>query len=139
MPADAFARQFLHAINVSGFLSIAFLIYTFVRSYIAPKNVTDEEFAMANDLLKSSGNSSLDYFKTYSDKLIFFSETNLAFIAYRVSGSFAVALENPVAVNFQEMKNCIREFDKYCYENGLKSIFYRVPEETLDVYHFLNI
>jgi phosphatidylglycerol lysyltransferase len=70
--------------------------------------------------------------------MIFFSESRKAFIAYRISGSFAVALENPVAENTGMMETCILEFDTYCYENGLKSIFYRVPEESLEMYHHLR-
>jgi len=134
IPTDRFARIYLHSINISGFLSIAFLIYTLVRSYIPKKNTSIEEFSLANDLLKSFGNSSLDYFKTSSDKMIFFSESKKAFIAYRISGNFAVVLENPVAENTEQMKNCIIEFDIYCYQNGLKNIYYRVPEESLDAY-----
>jgi phosphatidylglycerol lysyltransferase len=33
-----------------------------------------------------------------------------------------------------QMKECFVSFDKYCYENGLKSIYYRVPEESLPIY-----
>jgi phosphatidylglycerol lysyltransferase len=29
-------------------------------------------------------------------------------------------------------------FDKYCYENGMKSIYYRVPEENLNIYRELG-
>jgi phosphatidylglycerol lysyltransferase len=36
------------------------------------------------------------------------------------------------------MKKCIIEFDRYCYENGLKSIYYRVPEESIEIYHGLR-
>jgi phosphatidylglycerol lysyltransferase len=36
------------------------------------------------------------------------------------------------------MKQCIRLFDKYCYENSLKSIYYRVPEESLPIYRELS-
>ncbi len=97
-----------------------------------------KNWRLARDLVKSSGNSSLDYFKTYCDKMLFFSQNKKAFIAYRISGNSAVALENPVAENTEELKNCIREFDAYCYENGLKSIFYRVPEESLGIYHELQ-
>jgi phosphatidylglycerol lysyltransferase len=119
-------------------LSIGFLIYTFIRPYIFKTNVSPEENNSASELLKLYGRSGLDYFKTYSDKLLFFSENKNAFIAYRVSGNFAVALENPVAENPQEMKNCITEYDKFCYECGLKSIFYRVPEESLEIYRSLG-
>jgi phosphatidylglycerol lysyltransferase len=93
---------------------------------------------MANRLLKEHGNSALDYFKTSADKLIFFSESNKAFISYRISGNFAVVLEDPVAENREEMKTCIFEFDRYCYESGMKSIYYRVPEESLEIYKHLR-
>jgi phosphatidylglycerol lysyltransferase len=138
VPADAFARHFLVSIKISGFLSIGFLIYTFIRPYIVRSSVSSDENRAANELLKLYGCSCLDYFKTYSDKLFFFSQNKESFIAYRMSGNIAVVLENPVARNDQEMRNCIIEFDKFCYESGLKSIFYRVPEKNLQVYRSLG-
>jgi phosphatidylglycerol lysyltransferase len=36
------------------------------------------------------------------------------------------------------MKKCIVSFSKYCYENGLKDIYYRVPKESLPVYTELS-
>jgi phosphatidylglycerol lysyltransferase len=70
--------------------------------------------------------------------MIFISESKNAFIAYRIADNYAVALEDPVGKNNEEKKQCIIEFDKYCYENGLMSIFFRVPEQTLDIYRQLN-
>ena len=138
IPASKFAGKFLLSINISGFFSIAFLVYTFVRTYVHQENVAGEDLSLAKDLLKSYGNSSLDYFKTSSDKMIFFSENRKAFIAYGISGNFAVVLGNPVAENKEELKKCITEFDLYCYESGMKSIYYRVPEESLEIYHQLR-
>jgi phosphatidylglycerol lysyltransferase len=138
VPVDGFATHFLASIKVSGLLSFAFLIYTLVRPYITKNNISIEENKTANELLKLYGNSSLDYFKTYSDKLIFFSQNKNAFIAYRTTGNFAVALANPVAKDLNEMKACILEFDKFCYENGLKGIYYRVPEASLKIYKELG-
>lgn len=138
IPHDRFARFFLFSINASGFLSITFLIYTFIRSFIPPETVSDEEFAEAEQLVQLHGNSALDYFKTYSDKMLFFSENRKAFLSYRISGHFAVVLEDPVAENKEEMGRCIKEFDKYCYQNGLANIYYRVPAGSLEVYTQLN-
>lgn len=138
VPTGSFAKHFLFSIKASGFISIAFLIYTLVQSYKTRKNVSDEELILANGLLKSCGTSSMDYFKTYSDKMIFFSQSCKAFLGYRVSGNFAVVLENPVAFNNEEMKKCIYEFDIFCYQNGMKSIYYRVPEQSLNIYHQLR-
>jgi phosphatidylglycerol lysyltransferase len=138
IPESGFASKFLLSINISGFISIVFLIYTLVRSYVPSENVTDEELSLADNLLQSYGNSSLDYFKTSGDKMLFIAESKKAFISYRISGNFAVVLENPTSENTDEMKKCIAEFDQYCYQSGLKSIFYRVPEESLEIYHQLH-
>jgi phosphatidylglycerol lysyltransferase len=70
--------------------------------------------------------------------MLFFSQNKKAFVSYRVSGNSAVALENPVAENPEELKNCILEFDSFCYENGLQCRFYRVPEESLEIYRELQ-
>lgn len=136
--ASNFARNFIFSLHVSGFISLAFLVYTLVYSYSPTQNCSSDELEQANSLIRKYGHSALDYFKTYSDKMLFFPENKFSFIAYRISGNFAVALENPVAENQREMKKCIREFDKYCYQNGLKSIFYRVPEESLDAFQGLK-
>jgi len=138
VPASKFAAKFLLSINISGFFSIAFLIYTFVRTYVPHDNISEEERELADNLIKAHGNSALDYFKTSEDKLIYVSESKKAFVAYRISGNFAVVLENPVAENELEMKACIAEFDRYCYESGMKSIYYRIPEESLDIYRQLK-
>jgi phosphatidylglycerol lysyltransferase len=138
VPADPFARHFLNSINISGFLSISFLIYTLVRPYVKHKNVSEDEHSRAVELTVAYGNSALDYFKTYSDKMIFFAEGGKAFLAYRIAGNFAVVLEDPVAENDGERIKCIREADAFFYQNGLKSIYYRVPETALPAYHELS-
>jgi phosphatidylglycerol lysyltransferase len=138
VPHDAFARDFIYLIKISGFSSITFLIYSLVRPYVFRITPEKEEIARAKSLTQQFGNSTLDFFKTYSDKLIFVPQEINAFIAYRVSRNFAVVLENPVAENISEMKKCISSFSKYSYENGLKEIYYRVPKESLPVYHELS-
>jgi phosphatidylglycerol lysyltransferase len=118
---------------------MAFLIYTLVRPYIIRITPTEEEISRAGILTQQFGNSSLDYFKTYSDKLLFTPLDVNAYIAYRVSGNFAVVLEDPVSENRDAMKNCIISFSKFCYENGLREFFYRVPKESLPVYGELSM
>jgi phosphatidylglycerol lysyltransferase len=133
-PTGTFAMHFLISIKISGLLSFGFLIYTLVKPSIYKYNVTAEEKEIAAGLLHQYGNSSLDYFKTYFDKLIFISKNKNAFISYRLSGNFAVALENPVGGNDAEIESCIVEFDQFCYGFGLRSIYYRIPEASLKTY-----
>ena len=138
VPLDNFANHFLMSIKISGFLSFGFLIYTLIHPFISKNLITEEEKLLAKELVNKHGNSSLDYFKTYFDKLLFISETKNAFIAYRLSGNYAVVLQNPVAANPDEFKKCIIEFDKFCYECGLKSIYYRVQDKDMAVYQSLH-
>ena len=128
---DSFARGFLYSINFSGFLSIAFLVYTLIRPYISKDTTEEAEFEWAKTQLDKYGNSAMDYFKTYHDKLIYRSPDFEGFISYRISGNFAVVLESPVTAP-ENMKAFIKSFDKYCFESGVKSFYYRVAEETLE-------
>jgi phosphatidylglycerol lysyltransferase len=138
VPHDAFARDFIYMIKISGFASISFLIYSLVRPYVFKITPTVEEISRAKSLTQQYGNSALDFFKTYSDKFIFAPSEINAYISYRVNRNFAVVLENPVAENSEEMKKCILSFSKYCYENGLKEIYYRVSKESLPVYNEMS-
>jgi phosphatidylglycerol lysyltransferase len=138
IPHDAFARDFIYLIKISGFASISFLIYSLVRPYAFKITPTKEEILRAKELTQQYGKSALDFFKTYSDKFVFTPAGINAFISYRVSTNFAVVLEDPVAENAQEMQKCIVSFSKYCYENGLKDLYYRVPKDSLPVYSELS-
>ncbi len=138
VPGTRFAKDFLISINVSGFVSLSFLFYTIIKPYFTRESTTKEELDKARLMVEMYGNSGLDYFKTYEDKLIFAPEGTNAFIAYRTAGNFAVALENPVAENPAILKQCVLLFDKFCYDNGFKNIFYRVPEESLPLYKELS-
>ena len=43
VPRDAFARDFIYSINVGGFLSMAFLMYTLVRPYVFRGNTSKKK------------------------------------------------------------------------------------------------
>lgn len=137
-PVSPFARHFLLSIQVCGVLTILFLFYSIIRPFLLKIEPTEEEFQRAKSMVKEYGNSSIDYFKTYYDKTFFMPQNIRAFIAYRTSGKYAVVLENPVAENGEEMKKCIESFERFCEENGLTDIYYRVLPESISVYHELK-
>lgn len=138
VPMGHFARNFIVSIQVSGFLSMGFVVFTVIAPYVWKSEPDHAELAKAMALTKIYGNSAMDYFKTYHDKLLFFNEDNTCFISYKVSGNYAVILENPVAENKDVMTEALVAFYKYCSDNGLKSISYRVPSESIDLYKYLG-
>lgn len=138
IPASSFAKHFINSIQISGFLSMGFVFYTLIIPFIWKSTPEKAELVEALALTEKYGKSALDYFKTYYDKLLFFNEERTSFISYKVSGKFAVILEDPVAENTETMRECLMAFDKYCSDNGLKAISYRVPAKSLAVYKSLR-
>ena len=138
VPHDRFARNFLYSINISGGLTLGFLLYTLISPYLIEKKVEEDDWALARELLKKYGRSQLDYFKIYYEKQLFFTANRDAFISYRTADYYAVVLEDPVCADPEAMVVAIREFDQFCAENGMKSLFYRVPESSLPVYEKLK-
>lgn len=138
VPRDLFAKLFLLSINISGLLSLSFAFYAVIRPYVVKKFVTAEDLEKARALLQQYGKSAVDYFKVYSDKMIFIAPDLNAFISYKIAGDYAVVLENPVAESNIHMQECIARFDAFCLKSGVKSLYYRVPEESLPIYKKLN-
>ena len=79
-----FGQDFLYSLNLLGALCIIFFVYALLRPYIFKQEVEEENWKKAKELVWQYGDSSLDYFKTYQDKLLYFGHNINGFIAYRI-------------------------------------------------------
>ncbi len=131
IPKTNFGHFFITSIYlVSGGLLIS-LVYFPLRPLWGYEKQSDEnDIDHAQLLVQNFGKSALDYFKYYPDKLFFFK--NNGFLAYKIHRNFAVVLELPVAENEAQVKYLISEFEKFTRENGLRTFYYRVPEESVE-------
>lgn len=129
-PLTGFAHELLWLIRGLGLVTWAFLLITLIQPRLVKPATADNYRDRARFLLTQYGNSSVDYFKLYRDKLYFFSDVHDAFIAYRIAGGFAIVLEEPVCS--EEYKtDVIAEFDRHCRKMGLRLAFYRVDESGM--------
>jgi phosphatidylglycerol lysyltransferase len=133
-PARPFAHDFLLSINIAGFLSMSFLLYTWIRPMVRRGSPPGEERVTALAMVSRFGRSPLDYFKCYPDKNFFFGNGAEGFLAYRTSRNYAIVLEDPVCSSDHDMRVIIAEFDGFCQESGMKPVYYRVPETSLEFY-----
>lgn len=122
------------------FGSALVLVYGLFLLYSASKKETFdlEDRTEAISILERYGNSSIDYFKLYPDKQLFFSESKNSFLAYSESKHYAVVLESPVTPDQTLKAKLIQTFNDYCNERGLRTFYYRVTEEDLPVYHAMK-
>jgi len=138
VPLTHFGRYFQLSINIAGAGVILFVIYSLLKPYITKPYNSIADFTDAKTIVSNYGSSALDYFKTYPDKFLFFNIQRTAFISFKVTNHFAIVLEDPVAKTVEEKVALIKQFDAFCQENGFASVFYRVPEESLEFYHSLG-
>ncbi|MGN6249577.1 MAG: phosphatidylglycerol lysyltransferase domain-containing protein [Ginsengibacter sp.] len=129
-PHTAFGRQFILLIQILGFLSWGFLLFTLIKPFFEVEGASETGRERAKFLLGEFGSSSVDHFKIYPDKLLFFSEIHEGFIAYRIANGFAIVLDEPVCAEENKIE-VLTEFYRLCKKMGLKTAFYRVDENSM--------
>ena len=129
-PHTAFGRQFILLIQILGFLSWGFLLFTLIKPFLKVEDTTETGRERAKFLLSEFGSSAVDHFKIYPDKLLFFSEVHEAFIAYRIANGFAIVLDEPVCAE-ENKTEVLMEFYRLSKKMGLKTAFYRVDENSM--------
>ena len=138
VPLTRFGSNFEKSIYFISGTIIVFVLYNLLRPYFIKSYNSPNDFVDADTLLKKCGCSALDYFKTYPDKFIFFNESRTAFISFKVTRHFAIVLEDPVSESLLEKIEIIKSFEARCLANGFITAYYRVPEESLEMYKSLG-
>ncbi len=134
-PRTAFSKIFLFSVHILGAFTIAFWATLFLKPLIRKKMVPIEESKMlAKQLVSNYGKGSLDYFKTYDDKLFWFNAEKTGFVSYKITGNYVIVLENPIAKDNETLEKIIIDFDDYCKTNGLRTAYYRIPKSSLEMY-----
>ncbi|MCE5344983.1 MAG: phosphatidylglycerol lysyltransferase domain-containing protein [Bacteroidales bacterium] len=137
-PLTTFGHNFLYSIYFLGALLACFIFYSILKPYFSKPYNSKEDFDNAKKIINRYGNSPLDFFKTYPDKSIFLSKDHDGFVSFKMTRQFAFVLENPVCKDDEALVKIVRDFDQFCIENGFVSIYYRIPEQSLDLYKNLG-
>ncbi|HKB44758.1 MAG TPA: phosphatidylglycerol lysyltransferase domain-containing protein [Chitinophagaceae bacterium] len=136
-PITRFGHEFIWLAHILGFIAWGFLVFTIFKPYFHGRQPAITSREKAFDLIKRFGDSPVDHFKTYHDKLFYFSDQFEAFMAYRIANGFAIVLEEPVCA--EEFKiPVLQEFDRHCRKMGLKTAYYRVDETSISYFNYLK-
>ncbi len=93
--------------------------------------------AVAQRIAAEYGRSAQDYFKHWPDKSYFFSSSRQSFLGYRVAGSYALVLGDPVGPD-NDLEETIREFVAFCQKRGWRVGFHQVGSGCLRIYEALG-
>ena len=134
VPKTGFARDFQIINYILGGVSWVLFIFSLfnVRKLVLEEEETGD-FVKSKGLVEKHGISSMDYFKISKEKHFYFSDDVEGFVSYAVANDFAFVLEEPVCAEENRLE-ILSEFEDFCKINSLKSVYYRIDEQSL--FHF---
>jgi len=133
-PHTRYGAWFLDSLTVIGITTLAVAAFSLTRPVVWRYRTHPQERQRARQLIERYGNSSLDFFKWWPDKLFFFPSHGEAVIAYGVSLNTAVVLGDPVAATPADFDCVLDEFLDFCDANDWRVAFHQVPEIHLAAY-----
>lgn len=132
-PHTRYAQWFLDSLYLITLTAVSYSLFALFRPVLYRFRTAPSERERAAEIVHRHGRSSLDYFKSWPDKSIFFAQSQNSFVAYRVGANFAVALGDPVGPE-AEMEQTIREFMEFCRENDWGVAFHQTLPDFLELY-----
>src|SRR5438105_75479 len=136
-PLTRFGHEFIWMAHFLGFIAWGFLVFTIVKPYFHLKHAVVTSRERAHELVERFGDSPVNHFKTYRDKLFYFPDNFEAFVAYRIANGFAIVLEEPVCADDYKIP-VLKEFERHCHKMSLKTAFYRVDETGMSYFSYLK-
>jgi phosphatidylglycerol lysyltransferase len=130
-PQSEFASRFLQTLNIMGAGLILSALFIILKPLRHQHQIEVNDFEKGKELVNIYGNSSLDYFKTYFDKALYFGKNGKSLVSFKIANDYAVVLETPVCENINEIPSMVAEFDEYATSQGLRTLYYRVDEQQL--------
>jgi phosphatidylglycerol lysyltransferase len=92
----------------------------------------------AKEILDRYGRSSLDFFKLWPRKRMFFSHDGQCFVVYQIALGVAICLGDPVGPDDQ-LESFTRDFLRLCSHNGWKAAFYQALPDLLPMYRKVGL
>ncbi len=136
-PRTHYAQWFLDSLYLMTSAAFIYSLYAVFRPVLYLFRTHPHEMERARSILSQHGRSSQDFFKARPDKSYFFSGDDQCFLAYRVGGSFAVVLGDPVGPELA-IEGILRDFTRFCEDNGWGVAFHQAMPDFLDVYQSLG-
>lgn len=138
VPQTMFAKWFIDSIYLISLTAVAYTFLTLYKPIMYTFRTHPHELRLTKEIVERHGRTSLDYFKFWPDKALFFSESHESVIAYKVGGSFAMALGDAVGPE-AEIREITGEFMEYCRRNDWGFAFYQTLPDFLPMYENLGL
>lgn len=130
-PANAHGAWFVDSVRVLALAVLLVGVVQTLRPVVLGAARTEAERARVADLLERHAATSLAYFHLLDDKHHFFAEDGRAVISYKLVGSVAVALGEPIG-EAGPCREVAEAFAHHCDLNGWRFCYHQVTPEAAE-------
>jgi phosphatidylglycerol lysyltransferase len=102
------------------------------------QSARQSESDRVKEILDRYGRTSLDFFKLWPPKQLFFSHDSRSFVAYQTAFRVAIGLGDPVGPG-AELEPTTRDFLRMCSHNGWKAAFYQALPALIPMYRKVGL
>lgn len=128
-PATSHGAWFVDSVRVLAMAVLAVGVARTLRSVVLGPGRSEAELSRVRALLEAHATTSLAYFHLLDDKRHFFADDGGAVISYKVVGSVAVALGEPVG-DAGSCRAAAEAFARHCELNGWRFCYHQVTPEA---------
>jgi lysyl-tRNA synthetase class 2 len=132
------ADWFPISVFLIGWGAFAFLLVQWTAPWRYRHRQEALERERAHSLVTRYGADTIAPFALRADKSYFFSETQSAFLAYRVTGGVAIVAGDPIGPP-DELAALVARFLEFAHERGWRVAVLGVSESSLDLYRKLGL
>ena len=133
-PRTARAEWIIDSVHLLAVLAIVVSAFAILQPIIWRHRVQRSETERARKLIEQWGDSSLDRFKYWPDKLQFFASEDQGVVSFGLSNRVALVLGDPTARDEAAFGETLDEFLDFCGINGWEPAFHQVPPTHLEAY-----
>ena len=133
VPHTRHAAWFLDSFPLVTAGVVLYTVGSFFRPVLYRVRTAPREREAATALAHQHGRSSMDFFKLWPDKSLYFSASRQAFLAYSGAGGLALVLGDPVGPD-TEIEPLVRDFADFCDGNDWRCAFYQTLPDYLPQY-----
>ena len=130
---SVFRDFFETALVVLGVAGLAILLYLVLRTFVQSQPPDEDRRGRAEEIVRTWGDDTLDYFALRRDKNYFFSADGRSLIAYLYVRGTAMVAADPIGPP-EDTGRTIDEFLAFCADHGWRVAFFAVREADADVY-----
>ncbi|MCS7246520.1 MAG: phosphatidylglycerol lysyltransferase domain-containing protein [Thermomicrobium sp.] len=125
-PGTRYGAWFLDSVTLLTGVSVLAALWSIGRPVVWRYWQQAAHRARARELIEQCGNSSLDFFKVWPDKVFFFSRASDGVVSFRPINGVALVLGDPNACSREAFERLLCEFLDFCQLNDWEPAFHQV-------------